>query len=123
MPSSDRPGNRRRRGSRFEQSAAAYLEQIGFSILDRNYHSGHKEIDIIARRDQLIVFVEVKSAATDAFGHPAERVDRRKQSALAETARAWLQERDLTGFDYRFDVISFLKGRLEHFENAFDSEP
>ena len=117
--SSDHPNRQHRIGKRFEDQAAAYLEALGFTIVARNWRAGRKEIDIIARHERLLVFVEVKASMTSSFGHPAERVDASKMKNLSEAAQRYLIEKGISGCDLRFDVITFSDGRLEHFPDAF----
>lgn len=119
---SDESANHRRTGSRYESLAAEFLEQHGFTILERNWQAGHKEIDLIARRDSLVVFVEVKAAKSDAFGHPVERVNKTKRRRLLSAAKEYSQDPRLAGCDFRFDVVTFLDGTLEHFPDAFREE-
>ena len=125
MPSSNNqsPKDRRKieRGKRFEDLTARFYSERGFAILERNWRKGHKEIDLIVRKDDLVVFVEVKSSSTEKFGHPAERVDRKKIENLAACAREYIiAERNLTGVDFRFDVVTFQNGKFEHYPGAFD---
>ena len=63
-------------GIKGEEIAADYLRLKGYTILDTNWRSGHKEIDIIARFKDTIIFVEVKSRANDFYGKPQDAVDR-----------------------------------------------
>jgi putative endonuclease len=123
MPSSSdsRSRNRRAVGSRYEQQAADFLIQHGYTILERNWQAGHKEIDLIAWKPGMIVFVEVKAARSNAFGHPAEWVSGRKQTLLAQAAQVYLDTKKVSGCDIRFDVICFVKGALEYFPAAFDA--
>lgn len=109
-------------GKRYELLAAEFFEANGFDILDRNWRAGRKEIDLIARRENLIVFIEVKSSGTEKFGHPAERVDSRKVKNLSEAAAQYLEQKQIAGCDLRFDVVTFMGGTLEHFPNAFQVE-
>ena len=74
-------------GKKFEKLAAKYFEQQGFKIVERNWRTGHKEIDLIIQKDNLLVFVEVKSAYTKKFGHPSERVDKKKISNITNCAQ------------------------------------
>jgi len=108
-------------GRSFEKRAALFFEQNGYTILSRNWQAGHKEIDVIVRKDNLIVFVEVKSAASEKFGHPVERIDRRKIANLTEAARRYILENKIENCDLRFDVVTFLDGKLEYFPNAFEA--
>jgi putative endonuclease len=123
-PSDRKPGlsGNQSKGHRHETLAATYLEQHGFTILERNWRTGHKEIDLIARTETVLVFVEVKAAGGGSFGHPAERVDSKKRANLLVAARQYVVQKEVTGLDLRFDVITFQGGRLEHFPDAFQDE-
>ena len=87
MPSSSdkkKSGNRRAVGRRYEDAAAQFLIQHGYEILDKNYQVGHKEIDLVVSKPGVIVFVEVKAARSNAYGHPAEWVSARKIRLLTQ---------------------------------------
>lgn len=105
-------------GRKYEKLAALFYEQKGFDILERNWRTGHKEIDLIARKDNLMVFVEVKASRTKSFGHPAEKIDRKKQDNLIEAAQKYLFTNNIEGCTLRFDVITFVDGKLEHYPDA-----
>lgn len=123
MPSSKdhrRDGERRvEAGKTYERLAASYFEQNGFEILQRNWRAGQREIDLIVRKGNLIAFVEVKSATSKKFGHPAERVNDRKVANLTKAAQRYLIDNKIENCDLRFDVVTFVNGRLEHFPDAF----
>ncbi len=110
-----------------ESRAVRYLQQEGFEILRRNYRTPFGEIDIIAREAQTLVFVEVKTRSTAAYGMPQEAVDRRKQRQLIRTAQAYLNEKGGPLPLCRFDVVSVRtdrKGQRKKFElirGAFDA--
>ena len=110
-------------GKSGEDLAVSFLEKNGFEILERNYRYGHKEIDIIGKDKNTIVFVEVKTGRSKNFGSPQEWVTLRKQRSMIEVAQNYIQKNDLRDFDFRFDVvaINFEKGnaKIEHIENAF----
>ncbi len=110
-------------GTQGEMIAAEFLEKEGYSIAQRNYRSAEGEIDIIAKKGDILAFVEVKADKTGAFGAPELRVDNRKQRRIAKTAAIYLQNNNVPDADFRFDVIAVdLKGRkerIEHIENAF----
>lgn len=114
--------NRVAAGRQFERRAADFFEQQGFEILERNWHAGKREIDLIVRRDNLIVFVEVKAARTNRFGHPAEWVDERKVTHLIKAAQQYLVQHEISGCDLRFDVVTFSGGQLEHYPGAFTAD-
>lgn len=119
--SSDRTSKKSLPGRRQEKLAALFLESQGFEIIGRNWRSGRKEIDLIAKKDRLLVFVEVKSSRTSRFGHPSERVDRKKIANLTEAARQFIIAEKIEGYDLRFDMVTFVGGQLEHYPNAFEA--
>ncbi len=110
-----------------EDRAVRYLQQEGFVILRRNYRTPFGEIDIIAREEETLVFVEVKTRSTAAFGLPQEAVDRRKQRQLIRTAQSYLNETGGALPPCRFDVVALRtdrKGQRKEFElirGAFDA--
>jgi putative endonuclease len=66
-------------GDRGEALAARFLERAGWTILVRNFRMGHKEIDLVARRGEVVAFVEVKTRAGTGFGHPLEAITWKKR--------------------------------------------
>jgi len=109
-------------GATGEEMAARFLQKRGFHILQRNYRYGRGEIDIVARDGETVVFIEVKTAATDEYGSPESWVDDRKQRQVAKIAAAYLLEHRLYDVDCRFDVVAVkLKDREEinYIHNAF----
>jgi putative endonuclease len=106
-----------------EETAAQYLQGKGYIILARNVRSPHGEIDIVACRDDLLVFVEVKTRRSQNFAFPEDSVTRRKQAYLLSAAEAYLQAHPESGESWQFDVIAVLgtpggKAQIEHFENV-----
>lgn len=107
-----------------ERWAARHLEARGFTILDRNFRFHRSEIDLVARRGGLVVFVEVKARAGAGYGHPLEAVTRAKRREIERVARAWIQRHGRPGEDYRFDAIGITRGprgrpALAHVEGAW----
>ncbi len=111
-------------GAQGEDIAARFLLSKKYEILDRNYRCRHGEIDIIARRKNVLIFVEVKTRRSSAFGSPLEAVSLKKQRSISAVAQAYLQHSRLSGSAARFDVIAILLGsgapEIEHIENAFE---
>lgn len=110
-------------GKAGELAARRFLENKGYTILETNWRFHRAEVDLIAKDGKILVFVEVKTRSSDAFGKPEAFVDARKQRFLAEAASAYME---LTGHDWeiRFDIVSVLvnpggEALLEHFEDAF----
>jgi putative endonuclease len=104
-----------------ETQAVAWLEKRGYTILGRNYRTRTSEVDIIARMDGILAFVEVKARTSAAYGLPCEAVTLRKQTRIAQAAQSWLYEQDLSDSYVRFDVIEIYPGRIRHIRNAFET--
>jgi putative endonuclease len=109
-------------GKTGEELAEKHLQRLGYRILQRNWHFGHDELDIIARDGDWLVIVEVKTRTTDHFGEPEMEVKPAKMKAIVRTADAYIQLCDYKG-ETRFDVIGILLGGgkvvLNHIKDAF----
>lgn len=108
-------------GAEGELLAAEYLQSIGYEIQHQNYRYKLAEIDIIAKHDQLLIFVEVKTRTKTNFGFPEEAVDDKKAAKVGEGAEHYTFENNWDG-DIRFDIISIVVGEtteIEHFKDAF----
>lgn len=105
-----------------ETIAQTYLLSKGYSVLETNWQSSHREIDIIAQKDDVLVIVEVKARKTAFFGEPEEFVTRSKQKLLVSAANHYISLNNLD-LETRFDIISVLfKGNnhvVHHIEDAF----
>jgi len=99
--------------------AAAWYEANGYQVVARNWRCRQGELDLVLRRGRTIVFCEVKTRSSTAFGAPVEAVTRAKQVRLRLLAARWLEESPRAAGEVRFDVASVLAGRLEVFEGAF----
>lgn len=117
------PDHRAELGRAAEQLVADHLQRNGFEVLGRNVRLGRLELDVIARRSQLLVFCEVRARTHDRFVAPATTVDFRKIARLKRAAAAWLRANHPGFVDVRFDVASVVfdvpRGRIEYFEGAF----
>lgn len=106
-----------------EQEATAYLQKKGYQILARNFRARWGEIDIICGRGQRLVFVEVKTHASDQAGQPEESVTPRKIAILQRTAQYFKMKQPQTPDQLQLDVIAIKldpSGQvksLRHFEN------
>ena len=109
-------------GKRGERLAYTFLRKKGYEVLATNYRYEKTEIDIVCRKDKTIVFVEVKTRATENFGAPEEAVDNKKQEKLVRTAERFIEVNDMLG-DVRFDVVSVIidgkKEKVTHIRDAF----
>jgi putative endonuclease len=119
---------RRSLGQAGESLAARELAQRGYRILARNWRCPIGEIDIVAEREGVLVFVEVKTRRGDRLGTPQESVTRSKQAKLIEAALTYLQEHTLEACDWRIDVVAIQmspRGNLvgiEVIENAVEQK-
>lgn len=110
-------------GKKGEIIAREYLKVRNYSILACNYRAERKEIDIIATKNNLLIFIEVKTRSSHYFGFPEEAVTPAKQENIKEVAMHYLDEHP----EYekiRFDIISITlkrqqKPEIMHFEDAF----
>jgi putative endonuclease len=110
---------RRARGDAGEARAAAWYEAAGYEVLARNWRCRDGEIDLVVARRGCVVFCEVKSRASAAFGLPAEAVTPAKQARLRRLAARWLDEAARRPREVRFDVAAILGDDLEVIEAAF----
>lgn len=111
-------------GHEGEQIARDYLKAKGYEIVAVNWRKSRFEIDIVARKDEVLAFVEVKTSERDTLGPPQLRVNRAKQRKLAEAASEYIAEISSIPESLRFDVIGILwrKDRdpeITHIESAF----
>jgi len=110
-------------GAKGEELAGEYLRNKGFEILEKNYKYKRKEIDLIVKDKNTVVFVEVKAGRSKKFGLPLEKVDLKKQKKIIEVAQAFLCENNFSDYDFRFDVVEIELeeggNKINHIENAF----
>ena len=106
-----------------EDAAGRWYEARGYEVLERNWRRREGEVDLIARNGRTVVFCEVKTRTSDAFGTGAESVLPAKQRRIRRLAARWLAELTPASgralVDLRFDVVSITAGEVEVFEDAF----
>ena len=109
-------------GKRGEKIAVDHLKTNGYSILERNWSTGRREIDIIAENENFIVFIEVKTRTVDFQVHPRDAVSVPKQRNIIFAAQTYI-ERKMPEKEARFDIISIVVAgkhyELEHITDAF----
>lgn len=110
-------------GKKGEDLAVAHLLKNGYQILVRNYTYLKGEIDIIARKENTIVIVEVKTRSTPDFGDPQDFLKPGQIKRLVETAHHFVEELDDEDVEVRFDIVAIIRNkagtRVEHLEDAF----
>jgi len=116
---------RKRVGKIGEDAAATYLRQHGYQILMRNWSTRFGEIDIIAKKSQTLIFVEVRSTRGIRYGYGFQSIGNRKQQKVRRLALQYVKRQQFNHLPLRFDVISVLINRenkvvkLDHIPNAF----
>lgn len=102
--------------------AVAHLLATGYEIVTRNFYYQKAEVDIIARKDNILAVVEVKTRSTPDFGDPQEFVKKKQINQLVKAIDFFVNEHNLD-VEVRFDIIAIIKNkagtRLEHLEDAF----
>jgi len=114
--------DRRQTGALAENTAAAFLESQGFTIVARNFLRRIGELDVVAQAGELLVVAEVRTRASERFGGAAASIGRGKQRRVAATTALFLQRRpDLQRCRVRFDVIVVRDGEVEWIRHAFSA--
>lgn len=106
-------------GARGEAMAARWYEDNGYEVIDRNWRTRDGELDLVVRRSRMVVFCEVKTRSSLAFGSPAEAVTRDKRQRIRLLAAKWLETAPFRPARIRFDVAAVLDGSLDIIEGAF----
>lgn len=109
-----------------EGLAGALLTGTGWSILHRNWRWRRREVDIVARRGNVVAFVEVRARRSAGHGHPLETIGWRKRRWLEQAARMWIAQHGSPADVYRFDAVAISapggdlqRAEVEHIEGAW----
>ena len=109
------------KGQQGEEVAQEYLRKTGYKIIQKNYRTKFAEIDIIAKKDNILSFIEVKSRNNDNFGRPYEAVNGVKIKKIRKNAEIFLSTTDINYDGISFDIIEvFLENKtINHIKSAF----
>jgi len=107
------------KGFKGEEIVQQFLLERGYRILERNFRFHHREVDIIASKEGILVFVEVKARNDDDFGRGFEAISEVKKRNIISVARYYMQRKRMYNYNVRFDVASLDSGTLRYFENAY----
>lgn len=110
---------RRALGAHGEALAARWYESRGYRVVARNWRCRDGELDLVLARGSLIVFCEVKTRRSNAYGSPAEAVTPAKQARIRRLAVRWLHDTDTRAASLRFDVVGVIADHVEVIEAAF----
>jgi len=109
-------------GKQGEDEAARFLECQDYQILERNYRHHHAEIDLIAQKGKMVIFVEVKTRSNVSYGNPEEFVSYTKAKLIMRVAEHYIFAKNWH-YDIRFDIIAVtINGNhtdIKHIEDAF----
>ena len=109
-------------GNKGEDAAVNFLFANGYGVLQKNYRYGRGEIDIIAQKDDVLIFMEVKTRKNADFGYPETFVSESQQDRIHLAAEEYIFQNKWQG-EIRFDIIAILwdgnEPVLDHFEDAF----
>ena len=109
-------------GKKGEKLAVEYLMLKEYEILQLNYRYQKAEVDILARRDDLLIAVEVKTRSTPEFGNPQDFVKPKQIKQLVKAVNHFVEEEELD-VEVRFDIIAIVKNKavmkIEHIQDAF----
>ena len=117
---------RRVLGNRGEALAAQRLRSLGYTIRERNWRCPVGELDVVAEKDGVLIFVEVRTRRGDRFGTPEESITPIKRAKLLEVAQTYLEEHGEEDRNWRIDVVAIEIGprgevvRMEVIENAIE---
>ncbi len=110
-----------------EDISVRYLEQNGYTIIERNFECNQGEIDIIAKDKEEIVFIEVKTRSSALYGLPKEAVDKTKKKHIYRSAEYYVYAKRLENEPIRIDVIEIYKKhgmfKLHHIKQAITEKP
>lgn len=110
----------RQKGRENEEKAVTFLENLGFKVLEKNYHCYMGEIDIIAKEEGYLVFVEVKYRKNTKNGTPHEAVHARKQKKIYNVAKFYMYSKGYPEeYPCRFDSVLILDGNIELIRHSF----
>ena len=107
-------------GAQGEKKAVKFLKRNKYKIIAKNFVSPYGEIDIIARKGDVLAFIEVKTRLSDIFGLPNEAVDERRKRRYIMGANYFLINKNID-LCVRFDIIEVFRGQINHIENAFSA--
>lgn len=103
-------------GNYGENLSSEFLKRNGYSILSRNFRNKCGEIDIICKKDDLIIFVEIKSRYSSSYGHPTEAITYSKQKQIIKLCKFYICINNLINYNFRFDVVEvFLNKNNNHY--------
>lgn len=113
--------NKRSVGTQYEKIACEFLEAKGYEIINTNFRNRVGEIDIIAKDNDYLVFIEVKYRKTNSWGNPAEAVNLKKQINICRVSDYYRVKFKISpNVNIRFDVVAISDNEISLIQNAFE---
>lgn len=113
-------------GRKGETLACQFLSKKGYTILQQNWRNGRNEADIIAKFDNTLIFIEVKTRKSEFFGLPESFVSNTQKKAMAKLSEAYCTLKNIDDAEIRYDIIAIILNKKQekvlHFEDAFFPE-
>lgn len=110
--------NKRKLGKKYEEEATRFLIKNGYEVLETNFYSKFGEIDIIAKKDNLLVIIEVKYRNNNLYGEGIESINHTKLKRILKTTKQYIYDNNIENMDIRFDCICFFKNTISWFTNV-----
>jgi len=118
------PAEKKEIGQRGEEMAVSFLKGLNYQILERNYRCKLGEVDIIARDNDTLVFIEVRTRSSLDFGLPQESINRRKRHQISKVALEFMLRKKMKNIPARFDVVAISlepgKEKVDLIKDAFE---
>ena len=109
-------------GKKGEQLAVYYLQENNYKIVERNYRFDKAEVDIIAKKKDILAIIEVKTRSSNYFGNPQDFVTPKKIKLMVSAMNEYILNKDLD-IELRFDIVAITKDKssfdIQHFKDAF----
>lgn len=104
-----------------EDKATAYLQNLGYRVISRNYLTKLGELDVVAIKEDILAIVEVKARKNYDYGRPSDFVNDKKQLRIKRTSEIFIKDKKLFDLQVRFDVceVNLSNGQINYIENAF----
>ncbi len=119
--------NKQQTGKLAENLSCQFLKTKGYNIIERNFRSRYGEIDVVARKNNILIFIEIRSKSGSAFGSPEESFTAGKKQRFISTIMSYLNSHDNLPPDWRVDFVavdidqdSGKANRIEIYENALN---
>lgn len=108
-------------GAKGERLALRYLRRAGYKLIEKNFCVGHKEIDLIMRRGDILAFIEVKTRTANGYALPQASVGKEKQRNIIQASKYYIMSHNINDLIFRYDIVEVIlcSKTVNHIENAY----